>query len=71
MRKYGDRGEWRAPACPAEKNAHLQLANVEFQIAGKPPVALFRGQGDAVQIDAFGLHSAVEQKTSPVVFVAR
>ena len=26
---------------PTEKHAHLQLADVEFQIAGKPPVAFF------------------------------
>ena len=48
MRKHRDRGERRAATHPTEKDAHLELANVEFQIAGKTSMALFRRQRDDV-----------------------
>jgi hypothetical protein len=70
MREHGDRGERRASAHPTEKDAHLELANVEFQIARKPSVALLGGQRNDVEIDALGLHGAVDQEARPVIFVA-
>ena len=39
--KNRDRAERRAARHPAEKHAHLKFAHVEFQVAGKSPVALF------------------------------
>ena len=70
MRKHRDRGERRAAGHPTEKNAHLELANVEFQIARKPTVALLGRQRDDVQIDTLGLHRPVDQEACSVVFVA-
>ena len=70
VRKNRDRAKRRAPSHPAEKHAHLQLADVEFQIAGKPSVALFRRQRQDFKIDAFRLHGAVDEKSRAIVFVA-
>src|SRR5262245_21888719 len=71
MRKHRDRGERRASSHPTEKNAHLELANVELQIAGKPSVTLFGRKRDDVQIDTLGLYSPIDQEARSVVFVAR
>src|SRR5262245_27578763 len=70
MRKHGDRGERRASPHPTEKDSHLQLANIEFEIARKPSVALLGRQRHDVEIDAFGLHCTVDQKARSVIFVA-
>jgi hypothetical protein len=48
----------------------LKLAHVEFQVAGKPPVALFGGQRDDGEVNSFGLNGAIDQKPCPIVFVA-
>jgi hypothetical protein len=48
VRKHRDRAKRRAATDPTEKDPHLELANVEFQIAGKPSMALFRRQRDDV-----------------------
>ena len=71
MGKNRDGGERRAATDPAEKDAHLQLADIELQSARETRVALFRGQHDDIQPDAFGLHRAVDEKARPVVIVAR
>ena len=70
MGKNRDRAKRRAPAHPTEKHAHLQLAHVEFQIAGKPSVALFRRQRQNLKIDSFRLHGSVDEKSRAIVFVA-
>ena len=70
MRKHRDRSERRTSSHPTEKNAHLKLANVKFQIAGKPSVALLGRQRDDVEIDTLGLHRTVDQEACSVVFVA-
>ena len=44
MWKNRDGAKRRAATDPTEKHAHLELANIEFQIARKPSVALFRRQ---------------------------
>ncbi len=62
--------ERRAAGHPTEKYTHLELAHVEFQIAGEPSVALFRRQETTFKIDTFRLHGAVDQKARSIVFVA-
>src|SRR6476469_11070351 len=71
VRKNRNRPERRTPADPAEKHAHLQLADVKFKTARKAPVALFGREREDVQIYPFRFDGAVNQKTGAVVFVAR
>ena len=52
VRKHRDRGERRAAPHPTEKYPHLQLANVELQIAGEPRGGALRtASDDDVQIE--------------------
>src|SRR5690349_7253423 len=66
-----DGGKRRAAIHPAEEYTQLELADVKFKIAGKPPVPLFGREREDVQIDPFRFDGAVNQKTGAVVFVAR
>ena len=68
--KHRNRGERCAATHPAQKDAHLELAHVEFQIARKPAMALFRRQRDDFDIDTLRLHRAVDQEARSVIFVA-
>src|SRR4029434_1036175 len=70
MRKHRDRSERHTASHPTEKNAHLELANVKFQIAGKSSMALFGRQRDDVQLDTLSLHRPVDQEACSVIFVA-
>ena len=55
---------------PAKKYAHLQLADVKFEISGETAMALFGGQRENLQIDPLRFDGSVDQKAGAVVLVA-